>query len=737
MPNAVLFRIFAVFIVAIAYTAVGAQSWSQPVYEGPRLWLQYLAGVLVYGNLMVLLTELGALALRPLLGRPAPRIWLPLLAVALAASTGELAVRSNLDLPPLIGLTDPIRLILLAKALVGGIIATVVLLAIPWFLFRSGALRHIERLRKPLGLACAAQLLGTLLWVVLSNRSLASPPIAHSPDARLRPIADRGYALVCVDAAYWKIIDELIDEGRLPNFERLRDNGTWGQLITHGKRLSPIVWTTLVTGVTVDKHGVAGWTEPSKEGRTIMVPSTSRRAAALWNVADAAGLSSLVLNWLITAPPEKIEGAVIPNLDHVFSGVAPTTHPAALSEAVLQEYEAAAYARGDDAEEPIQKVDLVERIYDMATRIRDYDIVVTGTQATDDVQHRHFLHRYPELFDDEYWEKPPEDMRRFENTIAETYDRVDALLGRFAEDGRAIAIASDHGARPRTRAFAVFNMNALFEDMGVARCALSKKGERSGDADLAASVVFAAGNDAWHNDLAFFSQPPPHPEVPPADLDAIFALLRSMRVEGSDELLFDEVIDLRVSDGGKRFKRHKSRGAVGVAIMSSVLRQSPRDRSVRVGDEVRPLASYVHVRQNINGSHAPRGIFLFSGGHFPAKGAIDKLCLDTSFSELLRYLIGTSGAADRMVAIARAIGIMDPYSTLDITPTLLSYMGLPIASDMDGRVMGPIVDGIEHGASARRSYSDLIQGRDGAGEGPTDEENEKMMEQLRALGYVN
>ncbi|MAE71504.1 MAG: hypothetical protein CME06_13685 [Gemmatimonadetes bacterium] len=737
MPSSSIFRISAAFIVAIAYTAVGARSWSQPIHEGSRLWLQYLAGVLVYGNLMALVTELGALVLRPLIRRSMPRIWLPLVALALAASTGELAVRSNLDLPPLIGLSDPIRLILLAKALGGGILVTLLLLAIPWLLFKGGVLLHLERLRRPLGVAYGAQLLGTVLWVLLTNRSLAPPPMADSPDAPLRPIADRGYALVCVDAAYWKIIDELIEEGRLPNLERMRDSGTWGHLITYGKRLSPIVWTTLVTGVTVDKHGVAGWTEPSKEGRTIMVPSTSRRAAALWNVADAAGLSSLVLNWLITAPPEKVEGAIVPNLDYVFNGVTPPTHPPALSAAVVQEFEAAAYPRGDEALEPIQKVDLVERIYEMATRIRDYDIVVTGTQATDDVQHRHFLHRYPELFDDEYWEKPPEEMRRFKDTIAETYDRVDALLGRFADDGRAIALVSDHGARPRTRAFAVFNMNALFEDIGVARCALSKKGERSGDADLDASVVFAAGNDAWHNDLAFFSQPPPNAEIPRADLDAIFTMLRSMKVEESEEPLFDEVVDLRDSDGGKRFKRHKSRGAVGVAIMSSVLRQSPRNRSVRVGDEMRPLASYVHVRQNINGSHAPRGVFLFSGGSFPAKGAIDKLCLDTSFSELLRYLIGTSGTADRMVAIARAFGIMDPYSTLDIAPTLLSYMGLPIAADMDGRVMGPIVEGMQHGESSRRSYAALIQGRDAAGDGPSDEENEKIMEQLRALGYVN
>ncbi len=739
MSPAALFRILVVFLIAAVYVLIGAFHWSEPLTAGSgHFLLQLLASLLVYGNLMVLLSEAIALSLLPWRRKVGLRVWLPLVLVSLLVLTGELAVRSNLRLPPLIGATDPMRLVLVTKAVAQAAALTVVLLALPALLWRLGALRWLEDRKRPGRMLFAAQALITIIWVVSTGMALSSAKPELKPNASLQPLPDRGLALVCVDAAYWKIIDEMIAAGHLPNIAKLRENGTWGHLITHGKRLSPIVWTTLVTGVTAEKHGVLGWTEPTKDGRTIMVPSTSRNAAALWNIADASGLSSLVLNWLITAPPEEINGAVIPNLDHMFNGVSPVTHPPALAELVQQEFDAAGY-RTDNAEaELLERVDLVERVYKEVTKLRDYDLVITGTQATDDVQHRYLLYRYPELYDPAIWDRSPEKVTQFHNTITAVYERVDQMLGTLMADGRPIVIVSDHGARPRTEAFAVFNMNALLEDLGVAKCLPhGTTGERSGNADMQASVAFAAGNDAWHNDLAFFVQDPPTAEMAPVDVDKLFADLRSLKLEESGHPLFDEIVDLRDPKNAKKYKRHAKRGAIGVAVMSNVLRQSPRGRSVRIAGKIQPMDAYVHVRQNINGSHAPRGIFLFSGGAFPVRGAIDKLCLDTSFSELLRYMIGTQAVVDKAVAVARAFGIMDPYSTLDIMPTLLSYLGLPIGQDMDGRIMGAVLRGIEHSTVARTSYDDLLQSRQVGGNGPSDEDNERMMQQLRALGYVN
>ena len=740
MSRAASYRLSSAFGVAALYVVVGALRWSEPLHAGGWVALQGLFTVLVYGNLLALLVEALALALRPFTRREGPRTWLPVGLIAFAVATGELAVRSNLELPPLIGLGDSLRLVLLAKAAAGGAAAVLVVGIVPWWLMRRGAKTGASRGSGTLGrnlVWIQAVLVALVLGV--SHARLGTEAASDSPNAPLAPLPGRGLALVCVDAAYWEIVDELIDEGRLPSFAALRERGAWGHLITYGKRLSPIVWTTLVTGVKVEKHGVAGWTEPSADGsRTVVVPSTSRNAAALWNVADAAGLSSLVLNWLITAPPETIEGAVIPDLDRVFLGSTPATHPAPLAEAVMQEYQAAGYVHGDPAAEPLQLVDLVGRVYQMATELRDYDLVVLGTQATDHVQHRYFLHRYPELFDDAVWDKDPDQMRRFRDLIARTYEQVDELLGLLLADGRPIVVVSDHGARAQTEAQAVFNFNALFEDMGVARCLPHESGKRTGKHDPGASVVFAVGNDAYHNDLAFFAQDPPAPGIAAADLDAVFAELRGLRVAETDDLFFREVVDLRGDSTPGGHRRHKKRGAIGVAVMASVRRQSPRARSALVGGKSHPLSDYVVVRQNINGSHSPRGVFLFSGGDFPAAGAIDKVCLDTSFSELLRYLVGTVPALDPLVAAARLAGIMDPYTTLDIMPTLLSYLGLPIARDMDGGIMGAVLRGTEHARVARASYADLIAAtRANAAAPQSDEENERVLEQLRALGYVN
>lgn len=738
MSPQISFQLLSAFAVVAVYAAVGWARWSMSLHDGFTVWLQYLATVLVYGNLLGGLMWLCSRLLRLIRCGTSLPVWGPLALFTFLMATGESAVKTNLDLPPLIGLSDPIRLELLMQAALQGLVVTAVALCglgLAWRALGLGA-------KQPGGKSTLArnvwiaQLALTLVLVARTGMNLGPGTLEYEAQPSMRPTPGRDLALVCVDAAFWEIVDELIEEGMMPNVAALREEGVYGHLITYGQRLSPIVWTTLVTGVMEDKHGVHGWTEPSADrSRTVIVPSTSRSAAALWNISRAADLPTLVLNWLITAPPEEILGAVIPNLDDVFLNVFPRTYPESLASTVRAEYEAAGYVHDDPVAEPGQLVDLVDRVYSAVTQENVYPFVIMGTQATDHVQHNYFLHRYPDRYDGERWDKSPAALESFGDVIGDTYRRADEMIGRLRDDGRTILMVSDHGARERREPFANFLFNVVFADLGLAHLKLRDDGRESRKADADRSVVFEAGNDAWHNDLAFFIREEPLAGGVLPDRESLFEELRSLHVEETGEPLFDQVIDLAKDKSG-RYKRHRKRGAAGVAVMASVLRKVPREKHVEVRGKRQLLARYIHIRQNINGSHDPRGLFLLAGGDVSARGPLDKLCLDTSFTEMLRYLIGTKGFLDPLIAGARRLGMMDPYTTLDIAPTVLAYLGLPVAEDMRGRIMGRALRDVAYRRTVCPTYDHLLEaGRTDSG--ISEEDNELMLDRLRALGYVN
>ena len=90
-----------------------------------------------------------------------------------------------------------------------------------------------------------------------------------------------------IDGAEWRIIDELTEQGHLPHIASLIREGTSGELRTFEPILSPIIWTTIATGKSPDKHGV-GWfmVENTKTGEMNPITSDVRKVKAIWNIAS-------------------------------------------------------------------------------------------------------------------------------------------------------------------------------------------------------------------------------------------------------------------------------------------------------------------------------------------------------------------------------------------------------------------------------------------------------------------
>jgi arylsulfatase A-like enzyme len=81
-------------------------------------------------------------------------------------------------------------------------------------------------------------------------------------------------------------------------------------------------------------------------------------------------------------------------------------------------------------------------------------------------------------------------------------------------------------------------------------------------------------------------------------------------------------------------------------------------------------------------------------------------------------------------------GYYEGATILDIAPTALAVMGLPVAEDMDGRVLEEIIrdDHLKtHPVSSIPSYESVVGRRRGEIGSAMDE---SIRDQLRSLGYI-
>ncbi|HTW65244.1 MAG TPA: alkaline phosphatase family protein [Bryobacteraceae bacterium] len=289
-------------------------------------------------------------------------------------------------------------------------------------------------------------------------------------------MATRKVLLIGWDAADWKVIQPLLEAGKMPNLQRLVTNGSRGQIATLHPPLSPMLWTSIATGKRPFKHGIHGFAEPTPDGRDVQpVTNLSRKSKALWNILNQNDLRSVVIGWWPSHPAEPINGVMVSDHYHRARGpleegwpLAPNAvhppelagklaelrvHPDLLTPELVEPFIPLAREIDQDKD---QRLSLFLRvlaecmsIHSAATWLLDnqaWDFFAVYYDAID-----HFCHGFMRYHPPRQSWIGERDFELYHNVVAMAYQFHDQMLGALIEKaGRdtTIVLLSDHGFHP-------------------------------------------------------------------------------------------------------------------------------------------------------------------------------------------------------------------------------------------------------------------------------------------------
>lgn len=133
--------------------------------------------------------------------------------------------------------------------------------------------------------------------------------------------------LVGIDAFDPNIVDRLIAEGKLPNFQRVKVMGSYSRLETTVPPESPVAWTAIATGSNPGKYGIFDFINRNpknylpkislaeeKQGLLSTKYESAIRGTPFWRITSNANIPTTVIRWPVTFPAEKIKGRMLSGL---------------------------------------------------------------------------------------------------------------------------------------------------------------------------------------------------------------------------------------------------------------------------------------------------------------------------------------------------------------------------------------------------------------------------------------
>ncbi len=527
--------------------------------------------------------------------------------------------------------------------------------------------------------------------------------------------------IIGMDGFTWDIGRDLMAEGVMPNLARLVEQGCHGILRSVIPSETAPAWSSFQTGCRPGKTGIFTFYRYDPVQKRLRFNSyTDIAVPTLWELASRVGKKVIAVNFPMTSPPPKINGVVIPGL--LCPGLsADTVYPSEV-------YEKYIACEPDYKIVDARPVDSVEEFIDRHIRIeqarmrvgmrlmaeKEWDLFCYEMQSTDHVQH-HFWSALDRTVPN-FREENRREVSRF-------YRCCDEILGRLIESAGPevlTLLVSDHGF---ARLDTFFKMNVWLRQHGYLK--LSRSAQRQETKNKLKRKIpilryLARGygrlKKTWES----------------ADQDPSQELLNSLQ----------NTIDISHSSA---FSVGAMAGLVYLNADRSLQDGLIREITTRLLSEYGPSAATAVIEKIYMGKELfavepsegmPDLVVQFVEGVFAhvlptGEEAVAKPDY-TDTQKGFMQLLGTH--SQRGVFLAQGAGVkaggQHDGEIVDIVPTVLGYLGIPVPRHMDGKVLDDVFR--QH---LEISYTDAAGGG-GKESNYSAEEESEIQKRLSDLGYL-
>jgi len=563
------------------------------------------------------------------------------------------------------------------------------------------------------------------------------------------------------DGATFDLIKPWVAQGKLPNIAEIMRDGAHGELRSTLPPMTFPAWTSFMTGKNPGKHGIYDFTRQRPGTYDLeFVNGGQRKTASFWKLLSDAGRRAISISVPCTYPPEPVNGIMLSGFDAPGLGGggskldARGMHPPTLC-AELQ----AAVGGHPSGSFPIAEINqgrpdlALEKILSAIRQkaattkylIQKYpwDCAMILFGESDGVGH-HFW-KYCDRQSPLFTSRPP----GMEDSIFRVYQELDRQLGELRDllpPETTTLIMSDHG-------FGGVSNNVLFPNCwlreqgmlgfrgGVSRWvsrkldglkvrAVAKLPSRFKRMLYRAAKGKVGGIEAkvrygiidWPRTKAYFEENPYYPSLrinvkgrQPQGVVEPGQEYEKLRTE-----LIERLEDWRHPDTGER-----------------IVERAYRREEVYQGPHLEDAPDIVvHWSMHENYTYA----FKVSS---KSKGLAWLEEIDPNHPENFAFFTGKSGShRDDGIFLAEGPGVL-PGKTLqgakiiDVAPTLLHLLDVPVPGDMDGRVLLDMLDSEWAPTPVAVTAAAIAAPAFTADHNYTDEDKVVIAQRLRALGYID
>ncbi|HKL13013.1 MAG TPA: alkaline phosphatase family protein [Halanaerobiales bacterium] len=245
---------------------------------------------------------------------------------------------------------------------------------------------------------------------------------------------------VGIDGGEMSLINKWIDEGELPNIKKIKENGASGPLRSTIPPITGAAWSSFQTGTNPGKHGAFNWFKRS-EGEYNAEPVTALdiQEPTLWRILNKFKKKVGLIGVPVTTPPEQVENFMVPGL-LTTKNAQTQSYPEDFINHVKEivpdfKFSPKEWTRGysveDWVDEMVEDIEKKTKLTKQLMMEQDWHYFMVHFMETDQVQH----YLWHEL------EQPPYHIKRIYKAI----DRAIGELKEFLDEEDTLLIMSDHG----------------------------------------------------------------------------------------------------------------------------------------------------------------------------------------------------------------------------------------------------------------------------------------------------